>query len=54
MAPFRSKAQARKLAVLTAQGKFSQKAFQEWAESTVSWKSLPDKIKKQKHGTSKK
>lgn len=44
--PFKSKSQARKLAMLTAQGKFPKKAFEEWANATKSYKRLPEKLKK--------
>jgi len=44
--PFKSKAQARKLAVLTAKGQFSKEKFREWAESTKNFKRLPERKKK--------
>lgn len=51
--PFKSQAQARKLAVLTAQGKFPKAKFEEFANATKNFKKLPDRLKK-KNGTSKK
>jgi len=44
--PFKSKAQARKLAILTAQGKFPKKSFEEWAHATKNFKKLPERKKK--------
>lgn len=44
--PFKSQAQAKKLAILTAQGKFPMKSFREWANATPSLKKLPKKVKK--------
>jgi len=46
--PFRSQAQARKLAVLTGQGKVSFKAFKEWANATKDLSKLPERLKKKK------
>jgi len=44
--PFKSKAQARKLAVMTAKGEFPKKKFEEWANKTKSWEKLPERKKK--------
>ena len=46
--PFKSQAQARKLAMLTAQGKFPMKAFKEWAHATKNLAKLPEHLKKKK------
>lgn len=42
---FKSKAQARKLAVLTALGKFPKEKFEEWASATKNYKRLPERKK---------
>lgn len=44
--PFKSKAQAKKLAVLTAQGKFPKAKFEEWANATKNYSRLPERKKK--------
>ena len=44
--PFKSKAQIRKLAVLTKQGKFSKEKFMEFAHATKNAKKLPERVKK--------
>ena len=41
--PFKSKAQIRKLAILTQKGKFPEKTFMEWARNTKNTKKLPYK-----------
>lgn len=43
--PFKSKAQARKLAMLVKQGKISQKVFDEFVKATKG-KKLPERAKK--------
>lgn len=44
--PFKSKAQARKLAMLAGQGKFPMKSLYEWASATKNFKRLPERLKK--------
>jgi len=44
--PFKSKAQARKLAVLVGKGEFPKDKFVEWDNATKSWKRLPERKKK--------
>jgi len=44
--PFKSKAQARKLAMMTAKGEFPKSKFEEFARSTKNFKKLPERKKK--------
>ncbi len=46
MSPFKSKAQARKFAVLAGQGKISMATFREWSNATKNYKRLPEHKKK--------
>jgi len=43
---FKSKAQALKLATMTAKGEFPKDKFEEWAKATKSWTKLPERKKK--------
>lgn len=46
--PFKSKAQARKFAVMAGKGEISMKTFREWSNATKSYEKLPERKKKKK------
>lgn len=45
---FKSKAQARRLAVMTARGEFPKSKFEEFANATKNYGRLPERKKKKK------